>query len=65
MIIMFETSSPPINKPFVFRGKIGKGKTYRFGFLWFAIAIITKHDYFSYHKYIESGKASAYRKSTY
>jgi len=63
MLFIFEFSSPISKKPFKFKGMIGEGRTYRFGWLWFAVAIVTKHDYFSYHAYIESGRTRAYRES--
>lgn len=55
MLIILECSRPVQLKPFRFKAQLGKGMNYRAGWLCFAIALITKHDYVSYHNMIESG----------
>lgn len=63
MLIFFEIAAPPLLiKPFKFKGKIGSGKILRIGWLFFSVSIISKHDYMTYHKYINDHGLSKYKK---
>lgn len=53
MILLLELGKgKPLLKPFLFKGRVGNGRVFRIGWLWFGLCIITNHDYMTYHDYI-------------
>ena len=62
MILLLEIAKGiPLLKPFVFKGKLGTGKIFRFGWLWFGVCIVTNHDYMTYHDYIIKSGIQKYK----